>query len=186
MMDKIKNLTYNGECSRCGQCCSLFIPITKQEVEDIKKYVQAFNIKPYPRFKNNNFNATCCFYNPEKKECMIYEVRPFVCRDFKCDNFDWKLRRDCYEEKAYYNSTLKNKIILASFDDLIYNDYTPIIQYILAELDKTGKANDLDSIINFFKNVNRLDLLKYMTFYDENDKPVRGIDILKEIEDKML
>ena len=43
--DNIKDMTKEGKCSRCGECCGLFIPFTKKELKIIKEYVNKNNIK---------------------------------------------------------------------------------------------------------------------------------------------
>jgi Fe-S-cluster containining protein len=39
-------------------------------------------LEKHPRV---NFDLTCPFRDNEKRICMIYEIRPQICRDFKCD-----------------------------------------------------------------------------------------------------
>ena len=41
----VSNISNNDKCSRCGQCCGMFIPFTKKEIEVIKQYVEKYNIK---------------------------------------------------------------------------------------------------------------------------------------------
>lgn len=72
----------NGKCSKCGDCCTNFIPITKKEVKKIKKYVEENNIKAEKRIFENDIYMKCPFLDMKTKQCKIYEVRPFVCRDF--------------------------------------------------------------------------------------------------------
>jgi hypothetical protein len=49
IIDKIKivDLTVDGECSRCGECCGDYLPLLKNELKIIKEYVKKNNIKPY-------------------------------------------------------------------------------------------------------------------------------------------
>ena len=105
----IKDMTCNGECSRCGSCCGLFIPFTDEELNLIKYYVKVNNIKPTNNriINGNQLIAQCCFYDKENKKCNIYSVRPFVCKDFMCNHKDWKERRDMYEKRTKYNSSLR-------------------------------------------------------------------------------
>ena len=35
-----------GKCTRCGECCAAFLPITRKEEKRIKKYVKQNNIEP--------------------------------------------------------------------------------------------------------------------------------------------
>lgn len=84
------DLTCNGKCTGCGGCCSNILPITEDEIRTIRKYINRYNIKEQKRLLptvNQNLDMTCPFLDNSKKcdKCMIYEVRPRVCRDFICD-----------------------------------------------------------------------------------------------------
>ena len=177
----VQDMTLNHQCSRCGNCCGLFIPFTKKELTEIKKYVKEHNIQPTNRvdIMTGNMEAHCCFYNKEEKKCNIYKVRPFVCRDFKCDHKDWKVRRDSYEKRAYYNSTLTDQTIMGTFDDLVFDDYYYIIRYLLSLIPSTSEGIESEYVIALLKQVNRLDLLKYLDVTDENGKTINGEDLLK-------
>ena len=179
----VQDMTQNGSCSRCGSCCGLFIPFTDKELLKIKKYVREHNIKPYNRINaiTGQFNAHCCFYDESKKICRVYEARPYVCRDFICNRKNWKTKRDSYEKRAKYNSTLNNKMIMASFDDLIYDDYEPILRYIFSLLPiQQGGGVESKHLIAILKQINRLDLLKYIEGFDEKGDCIKGEDMLKE------
>ena len=41
----VVDLTVDGRCSNCGECCSNFLPINYQEVVRIKKYIKEKNIQ---------------------------------------------------------------------------------------------------------------------------------------------
>lgn len=180
-MENLKNNMVEDKCSRCGECCGLFIPFNDDDILRIRKYVQLHNIKPFNRIdlKNNTFKAHCCFYDENKKECTIYAVRPYVCRDFRCDRKDWKKYRDIYEKQCKYNSSFAKKTILATFDDMIYNDYGPIIKYLLDMImSDNGNVDEL-KFYNVFKSVNRLDILEKMTLCDDNDNTITGKEFIE-------
>ena len=61
-------------CKNCGDCCGL-VPIGEKEYEDIKKYCIDNNVIP----KNVGI-FDCPFRDNENKICMIYEVRPILCK----------------------------------------------------------------------------------------------------------
>lgn len=177
MKNKITDNTINHKCSMCGQCCGFIIPLTQKEVNKIKQYVQEHNIKPESHKPDNNtFDSRCCFLDRKTNKCKINEVKPFVCKNFKCDRKDWKQRREHYDKRAKYNS-LSGKIILASFDDLIYNDIEPIVTYITTEYYQSvkaeGKLPDTDTFIPYIKKIGREDLLKQMKFYDDKDQEIK-------------
>lgn len=178
-MDKeVQNMTINNQCSHCGQCCGMFIPFTNKEIEEIKKYVKKHNIKPVTdRETPNGFEARCCFYDKVNRKCNIYPVRPYVCKDFMCNHKDWKKRRDQYELAGDYNSSLKYSK-LASFDDLIYEDYFTIIRFIVGlTAGKDGLNSDrFLKAINYF---HREDLLDYLE--ELNKKEIEEQNTISEV-----
>ena len=181
---EVKNNMCNGACSRCGECCGLFIPFNDNDIKRIKKYVSLHKIQPVNRIDimTGTFKAHCCFYDEISKKCTIYPVRPFVCRDFRCDREDWKVYRDMYEKQCKYNSSFAPKTILATFDDLIYKDYTPIIKYLLGMLPVEKEGVNDTNVYLLFKSANRLDLFNYLTMYDENGKEITGKEFVERYE----
>lgn len=178
MEKEIQDMTINNKCSHCGQCCGMFIPFTDREIEIIKQYVKEHNIKQVTdRETPNGFEGRCCFYDKVNKKCNIYPVRPYVCQDFMCNHKDWRQRRNNYELYGDYNSSLKRKATkLAAFDDLIYEDYYPIIRFIIG---LTADNNGLDSnkFLDALKFFNREDLLKYIKATNVDGKEVKGTDL---------
>lgn len=183
LSQNIVDNTINHKCSCCGSCCSLLIPFTEKELQTVKKYVKQHNIKPIPRINlvTNTMKANCCFYDDKNHKCLVYEVRPYVCKDFKCDHKDWLQRRDRYEARAKYNSSINKKYIIGTFDDLIYQDYTYIVRYIMDIISSHYEQPTAESLINFLKFVNRLDVLDYITLVDENGKKYNKEDLKNEI-----
>ena len=176
------NMTINNHCSNCGNCCGLFIPFTKKELFVIQDYVEDHKIEPVDRITDHGFEAHCCFYDPINKKCNIYEVRPYVCKDFICNRKNWKEKRNDYERRAYYNSTLSKKRVIGTFDDLVYYNYQPILLYIFNVVRDFCKGPvDTDVLLRFLKNNNRLDLLKAFRGQNEKGEWVDGKDLLKEI-----
>ena len=90
MLD-ITDFTNNGECIRCGNCCSDFLPLSKREIKDIRRYIKKHNIKRQAHtfvplnITADALDATCPFYSHLEKKCVIYETRPDICREFKCN-----------------------------------------------------------------------------------------------------
>ena len=84
------DMTQNGECTNCGGCCSDYLPVSNEEITQIKKYIKANGIKEQKHFiptaVPTTFDMTCPFRNNTERVCVIYAVRPAICRDFKCDN----------------------------------------------------------------------------------------------------
>ena len=86
------DFTKKGECAGCGGCCSNILPMTKEEVITIKRYIKKHNIKEQKHVQAplavQTLDMTCPFLDLSKeyKKCTIYEVRPAVCRYFICSN----------------------------------------------------------------------------------------------------
>lgn len=86
----VYNFTDNGKCTQCGECCSNFLPISKQEIGEIKQYIKKHKVKEQKHlfpFSGPQIDATCPFLRLDRKteRCSIYNVRPDICRWFKCD-----------------------------------------------------------------------------------------------------
>ena len=90
----VKNYTAHGQCSNCGECCSNLLPISEREIKEIRRYIRVNDVKEH---KHNGptmtptLDLTCPFRNDAKQCCDIYPVRPFICRDFKCDKSQARL-----------------------------------------------------------------------------------------------
>lgn len=57
----------------CGDCCGV-VPVTEEEYDRIKAYIEEKGIKPMRQ------GITCPLYIGGK--CSIYPVRPFICEAF--------------------------------------------------------------------------------------------------------
>ena len=79
---KIKDNSICGKCSKCGECCSNFLPVSQSEVDIIQKYVIEHNIRPQKTMLVMKNMLTCPYY--DGKKCLIYEVRPLICKEFYC------------------------------------------------------------------------------------------------------
>ena len=85
-MINIKNLTNNGICSNCGECCSDILPLSTQEIVEIDKYLKTHKVERHNLpLVDGRIDALCPFRNKFMKKCDIYEVRPYICKMFKCD-----------------------------------------------------------------------------------------------------
>ncbi len=83
------DFTVDGKCSGCGECCSDFLPMTKTEIEVVKRYIKKHNIKEFnamPKVVTNGMNMTCPFRDEKQKICTIYPVRPSICKAFLCSH----------------------------------------------------------------------------------------------------
>lgn len=82
--------TRNGKCCGCGSCCGRILPVTVDEINTIRQYIKKHGIKKQVHTLNvlsqEQIDFVCPFLDNSKpnKKCTIYEVRPFICRDFLC------------------------------------------------------------------------------------------------------
>lgn len=89
MEDNIFNYTDNGKCSGCGNCCSNLLPMSQKEVDVIHKYIKKHGIEECKHLLPVEipvYDMTCPFRDNGRKICVIYPVRPEICRQFICDS----------------------------------------------------------------------------------------------------
>lgn len=107
----LTNYTIMGNCSRCGECCSEFLPLDSKEIEEIEKYIRTHKVKIHNKEKNN---FRCPFRNDEKKICEIYKVRPQICKVFKCDTKP----EEAFKRRDELSLNKKSR----SMSEVFYND----------------------------------------------------------------
>lgn len=99
------DLTENGKCTACGNCCSNILPMSEREIKEIKLYIKKHKIKEQKHIIAPMVNAidmTCPFLDDSKKlKCTIYEARPHICRCFICSKHNGAGREDIPNEKLY-------------------------------------------------------------------------------------
>ena len=111
---RITNFTKNGECSNCGQCCGDILHLSKKEIKIIDNYLKKHEIKATSRCIFSVYDNTCPFRDNKNKKCKIYEVRPDICKVYKCDKTP---------EEAIKNRELTNFGKLPrSMRNLFFND----------------------------------------------------------------
>ena len=180
----------NGKCVGCGNCCTELLPMTLKEVETIRKYVKEHKIKPYSEifFEYNgvpSMNLMCPFRDLDTKTCRIYEVRPNICRQFKC-NQDTRViekNRLIAHNKAKYNhikAKTDNISNVASMRELIYGNKLDTLRLVMLDLLRTHKSINIQMVVYTLLYFGRNDLIQI-------DKD-SGIDfalikrVMKEIE----
>lgn len=154
MEEKLNNFFKDGKCSRCGECCTPFIPITNKEYKTIKKYIEKNNIECEEQVEGNNVYIKCCFYNRKEKKCNIYEVRPEVCRRFKCCNSMQQInaRRKYFNDRADIN---KAGTKIQGMDELFYGKLDMLLYYI-----KHLNPQNNDNFIKICKYLGRFDIIE--------------------------
>lgn len=70
-------------CQGCrGLCCGP-VPVTEQELKEIKRKVKAMPAKKRSELEQQQrFRGTCIFYDAEGDKCGIHAFRPSICRAF--------------------------------------------------------------------------------------------------------
>ena len=87
--DTIQDFTINGRCSNCGGCCSSLLPLSDSEIKDIQKYVDKHHIidcRTEIVDSNVQLDLRCPFRDESHKKCVIYPVRPRICKMFICND----------------------------------------------------------------------------------------------------
>lgn len=157
-----------GKCSNCGECCTEMLPLTLSEVRLIKAYVKEKNIKPYSDifflYENKlSCNMMCPFRDFTEKKCRIYEVRPKICRLFKCnqDANTIESHKLAAHKRANYNKCVnprKHVTKAYSTRELIYGDKIDTIRVIVGNLARMNKPIFTEGVINLLKAFDREDL----------------------------
>ena len=89
----------NGKCNGCVECCTIFLPVSKQELKFLKSKYKLIK-ENIEKIKRNAEKGTLDFRCPfisEKGGCLVYNDRPYICKSFHCnENF----RADLNIEKS--------------------------------------------------------------------------------------
>lgn len=94
---KITNFTKNGKCSNCGECCTRFLPISSKEKKEIMRYLEKNDISltlfSFPYNFDQSLVLLCPFRDDGHKKCLIYPVRPNICKNTICSNSDSSIKQ---------------------------------------------------------------------------------------------
>ena len=82
----VTDYTNNGKCSNCGECCSNCLPISNGEIKRIRAYIKEHKIREQRHNALVGVDMTCPFRDDVNKKCLIYEIRPSICRQFMCNH----------------------------------------------------------------------------------------------------
>lgn len=113
----ITNYTNNGNCSNCGQCCGDILHLSHSEIHRIDVYLKKHHIEPTPIIRFVGLDLTCPFRDNHNKKCKIYEVRPEICKVFKCD----KTPEEAVRNREFTNL---NKLPRSMRQTFFNDDYT--------------------------------------------------------------
>lgn len=120
MKSGVYDFTKDGKCSMCGECCSNVLPITDHELKRIKQYVKSHHIKDQSIkvISSDAVNMMCPFRDEGSRKCVIYGIRPMICKEFRCD----KPSKGKYSEgmMKYYNKYEVNLVFMR--EEIFGND----------------------------------------------------------------
>lgn len=166
------NFCKNNECSKCGNCCTPFLPMTKSEVKAVREFLKNHaDIKEKalnnPFFESGNVYIRCCFYDKDKKECMIYPVRPLICQMYKCNQSEEKIEsnKDFIISRAHYNTKAGT---VDDFRSILFGDYRMLVLAVGDQLKKNPAE-----LVDFFKEIGRNDVAAELE---------RQIELAKKVE----
>lgn len=111
----LTDFTKYGQCSNCGQCCSDLLHLSKEEIKRIDDYLKDHKVIQHNKGENN---IICPFRNEAFKKCDIYEVRPEICKIFKCN----KTPEEAYRNREFTNFNKKPR----SMAELFFKDDSKI------------------------------------------------------------
>ena len=119
-------MTLNGHCSRCGGCCPDILPVTVSEVIVIKKYITARNITPIRQIEFDSDSAPkdirlqCPFSDEAHKKCLIYQVRPEICRTFICSQTPEVIAQNQIDLSIHRKGAIFVSMHITFLDDRIF------------------------------------------------------------------
>ena len=76
------DLTCNGECTQCGNCCSNLLPMTEDEIATIRKYIKKHHIKE--RTSHIHCWCSCRIIMPVFLDTMFLNVLADCCNFIFC------------------------------------------------------------------------------------------------------
>lgn len=114
----VTNYTCNGKCSNCGECSTDFLHLSKEEIIKIKNYIKQHKIKRqyHLPLTQTYVDITCPFRDNINKKCVIWKVRPSICKSFLCN----KSR----EELNYTKNIFAKKYPVISMTNEFFGDNT--------------------------------------------------------------
>lgn len=129
----ITDFTQNGACSNCGECCADLLPISSEDIKRIQRYIQKHDIKEQRHNYLLGYDSTCPFRDDVRKRCLIYEVRPAICRHFMCNHTQediMKSKMDMHKKydvvsmrELFFGNGETMKIISLLFKGVLNGDY---------------------------------------------------------------
>ena len=114
----VTDFTVNGKCSSCGRCCSDLLPLSKNEVQTIKAYIQKHKIKEQRHNVAFGADLTCPFRDEANRKCLIYPIRPAICRSFMCNHTHEDIAKTKFDFHAKHDVVFMRKEFFGSDEDI--------------------------------------------------------------------
>lgn len=105
------------KCSRCGKCCeSTRMELSEDDIVQLERVgyaredFMAYDDFAFARLRN--VRGACFFFDPERRECRVYQVRPTGCRIYpvNCDqDGDLFVDDDCQAASSVSKGELRRK-----------------------------------------------------------------------------
>lgn len=108
---KVTDFTVDGRCSSCGKCCSGTLPMSRADVDRIKDFMQKHPLKEQRHNGMQGTDFSCPFRDETNKKCLIYEVRPAICKQFMCNH----TIDDLQAAKAFFHDHYKVVFMRSEF-----------------------------------------------------------------------
>ena len=134
------------------------MPLTRKEEKRIREYIKKNKIEPELFQTNDYMNLQCCFYDRKNKKCKIYEVRPSICKTFKCNRkIDvLELEKEVAHERAYWNRKENGNITnITDMRLLFYEDprsFIGNILYVITKGTMQVTEKDYNFLIKYLKS----------------------------------
>jgi len=153
----------DGSCGRCGACCVEFLPLSKTEAKLLKSYVKEKHIKLTDWVNKETISLLCPFLSSDMKSCLCYEVRPKICRSFKCnkDMETIEAEKKSAHLVAYYNrldSPNSRVTNLTSIVEILTGKFNRTILLTAAIFRKENKPVNYAIMKAFFEEAGREDI----------------------------
>lgn len=114
----IKDFTKDGKCSNCGECCSNILPMSRKDIKRIKAYVKQHNIKEQRHNALVGIDMTCPFRDEANRKCLIYEIRPAICRCFMCNHTTEDIQKSKIDLHEMYEPVFMRATFFGNTEDV--------------------------------------------------------------------
>lgn len=113
----VYDFTKDGKCSGCGQCCSVYLPLSSVEIKEIRRYIQVDkNHLPY-QLEEQKFKTIADHYGFIKQSMMMIEecseLQKAICKWHRKRGDSLRLESSDCDERTAIIDELADVIIMA-------------------------------------------------------------------------